>query len=47
MGSDQGMAHGALRKCQDITEGYKYAVDLDLEKFFDTAQHIRLIEVLS
>ena len=41
-------AHGALRKCQQyITEGYKYAVDLDLEKFFDTVQHSKLIEVLS
>lgn len=41
-------AHGALRKCQAyITEGYKYAVDLDLEKFFDTVQHSKLIEILS
>ena len=41
-------AHGALRKCQEyITEGYTYAVDLDLEKFFDTVQHSKLIEVLS
>lgn len=41
-------AHGALRKCQGyITEGYTYAVDLDLEKFFDTVQHSKLIEVLS
>jgi len=41
-------AHGALRKCQAyITEGYKYAVDLDLEKFFDTVSHSKLIEILS
>ncbi|GBF22562.1 MULTISPECIES: group II intron reverse transcriptase/maturase [Arenibacter] len=41
-------AHGALRKCQAyITEGYKYAVDLDLEKFFDTVNHSKLIEILS
>src|SRR5690606_19210435 len=41
-------AHGALRKCQEyITEGYTNAVDLDLEKFFDTVQHSKLIEVLS
>src|SRR5690606_16391711 len=41
-------AHDALKKCQGyITEGYKYAVDLDLEKFFDTVQHGKLIEVLS
>src|SRR5690606_31707542 len=41
-------AHQALRKCRDyITEGYGYAVDLDLEKFFDKVNHSKLIEVLS
>jgi len=41
-------AHQALRKCQDfITKGYDYAVDLDLERFFDTVIHSKLIEVLS
>ncbi len=41
-------AHQALRKCQDyITEGYVQAVDMDLEKFFDTVSHSKLIEVLS
>jgi retron-type reverse transcriptase len=30
-----------------ITSGYVYAVDLDLEKFFDTVNHSKLIEVLS
>ena len=41
-------AHNALQKCQQyITEGYKYAVDIDLERFFDTVQHSRLIEILS
>jgi group II intron reverse transcriptase/maturase len=41
-------AHHALRKCQDyITEGYNYAVDMDLERFFDTVNHSKLIEVLS
>ncbi|HEX2970099.1 MAG TPA: group II intron reverse transcriptase/maturase [Bacteroidales bacterium] len=41
-------AHQALRKCQEyITGGYIYAVDLDLERFFDTVQHSKLIEVLS
>lgn len=41
-------AHQALKKCRDyITEGYGYAVDLDLEKFFDKVNHSRLIEVLS
>lgn len=41
-------AHQALNKCRNyITEGYVYAVDMDLEKFFDTVNHSKLIEVLS
>jgi RNA-directed DNA polymerase len=41
-------AHQSLRKCRDyITEGYVYAVDIDLERFFDTVSHSKLIEVLS
>jgi RNA-directed DNA polymerase len=41
-------AHQALRQCQQyITEGYTYAVDMDLEKFFDTVNQSKLIEVLS
>jgi RNA-directed DNA polymerase len=41
-------AHQALRQCKDyITQGYVYAVDIDLERFFDTVNHSKLIEVLS
>ena len=41
-------AHQALNKCRSyITDGYKYAVDIDLEKFFDTVTQSKLIEVLS
>ena len=41
-------AHQALRKCREyITNGYVYAVDIDLERFFDTVSHSKLIEVLS
>jgi group II intron reverse transcriptase/maturase len=41
-------AHGALRRCQNhITEGYKYAVDMDLEKYFDTVNQSKLIQILS
>jgi group II intron reverse transcriptase/maturase len=41
-------AHQALRQCQRyITAGYKYAVDMDLEKFFDTVNQSKLVEVLS
>ena len=36
------------RQCQEyITAGYIYAVDMDLERFFDTVGHSKLIEVLS
>jgi len=41
-------AHHAIRKCQDnIEEGKKYVVDMDLEKYFDTVNQSKLIEVLS
>jgi RNA-directed DNA polymerase len=41
-------AHQALQQCQrHIDEGYKYAVDMDLEKFFDTVNQSKLVEVLS
>jgi RNA-directed DNA polymerase len=41
-------AHQALRKCQEYAnEGYCYVVDMDLEKFFDTVNQSKLIEVLS
>lgn len=41
-------AHQALKKCMDYAnEGYVHAVDMDLEKFFDTVNQNKLIEVLS
>jgi len=41
-------AHDAIRACQrNIREGYKYVVDMDLEKFFDTVNQSKLIEVMS
>ncbi len=41
-------AHQALSKCRDyITDGYVYAVDMDLQQFFDTVHHSKLVEVLS
>ncbi len=41
-------AHQALQKSKEnITAGYKYAVDIDLEKFFDKVNQGKLIEVLS
>lgn len=40
-------AHQALQKAQRIiNEGYRYCIDLDLEKFFDTVNHSKLIQLL-
>lgn len=41
-------AHGAMKKClENADKGYKYVVDMDLEKYFDTVNQSKLIEVLS
>lgn len=41
-------AHDALKECRNhITEGYKYVVDMDLEKYFDTVNQSKLIQILS
>jgi len=40
--------HDALRKVQEHANlGYLYAIDLDLERFFDTVNHSTLIRILS
>jgi len=40
--------HQALERAQSIiNNGYHFAVDIDLEKFFDTVNQSKLIEVLS
>ena len=40
--------HDALfRSRQFISEGYKYAIDMDMEKFFDRVNHSKLVEILS
>jgi len=39
--------HNAIKQSQEyITQGYKYVVDMDLEKFFDTVNQSKLIEVM-
>ena len=41
-------AHDALKQCQqNVNDGYVYVVDMDLEKFFDTVCHSKLIAILS
>ena len=38
----------ALKRCKkNVDEGYVYVVSMDLEKFFDTVNHSKLIEILS
>lgn len=40
--------HDALKQCRKYANaGYVYVVDMDLEKYFDTVCHSKLIEVLS
>lgn len=41
-------AHDALRKCKEYAnQGYTYVVDMDLEKFFDTVNQSKMVEILS
>ncbi|MFC3788558.1 group II intron reverse transcriptase/maturase [Paenibacillus sp. GCM10012307] len=41
-------AHDGLRKCKEYAnQGYTYVVDMDLEKFFDTVNQSKMIELLS
>jgi group II intron reverse transcriptase/maturase len=41
-------AHDAISRSQsNIDEGYKYVVDMDLEKYFDTVNQSKLVEILS
>lgn len=41
-------AHDAIKKSQsNIQEGYAYVIDMDLEKYFDTVNQSKLVEVLS
>ncbi len=40
--------HDALKRCvQYVDEGYCYVVSMDLQAYFDTVNHSKLIEVLS
>ena len=40
-------AHGATRKVLEyLNEGYTWVIDLDIEKYFDTVNHDKLISIL-
>ncbi|MCQ4917030.1 reverse transcriptase domain-containing protein, partial [Bacteroides nordii] len=41
-------AHDAVRKAKGyIRDGYRWVVDMDLEKFFDRVNHNRLMSTLA
>lgn len=41
-------AHQAVKRVVEyVNEGYQYTIDLDLEKYFDTVNQQRLIQILS
>ena len=41
-------AHQAIRKCKEYVDaGYKWTVDIDLAKYFDTVNHDKLMRLLS
>lgn len=41
-------AHQAVKKCKEyIDAGYKWTVDIDLAKYFDTVNHDKLMRILS
>ncbi|MBR0600313.1 group II intron reverse transcriptase/maturase [Clostridiales bacterium BAD-6] len=41
-------AHQAIRKCKEyIDAGYKWTVDIDIAKYFDTVNHDKLMRILS
>ena len=38
----------AIKKSHEyINDGYKYVVDMDLEKFFDKVNHDKLMQILN
>jgi RNA-directed DNA polymerase len=40
--------HQAIRKCQEyINEGYKWVVDIDISKYFDTVNQDKLMSILA
>ena len=36
-----------IRACEILNDGYEYVIDLDLEKFFDTVNHSKILQLLS
>ena len=43
---NRGAKQALVRVTEIVGEGYRYAVGIDLERFFDTVNHSKLIEIL-
>ena len=43
---NRGAKEALVRVTEIVGEGYRYAVGIDLERFFDTVNHAKLIEIL-
>ena len=43
---NRGAKQALVRVTEIVGEGYRYAVGIDLERFFDTVNHAKLIEIL-
>lgn len=42
----RGAKHALVQVTKIVESGYRYAVDIDLERFFDTVNHAKLIDIL-
>ena len=42
----RGAKQALIRVTEIVDDGYRYAVGIDLERFFDTVDHSKLIEIL-
>ena len=43
---NRGAKQALVKVTETVNQGYRYAVDIDLERFFDTVNHAKLIEIL-
>lgn len=43
---NRGAKQALVQVTEIVNQGYRYAVDIDLERFFDTVNHAKLIEIV-
>ena len=46
-GQKRGAQQAVLKAVEYMNDGYNWVVDIDLEKFFDTVDHNKLISILN